>query len=132
MPTFTNSIPTDTSSGEPFSPGDVFAVHKKNKGFIPVEMFEAVNELLTEKASGSIYITIHQKEIIERFKQKIEEAEKICDIKEAFKKHWFDFEPYYEDAGWEVQYESPGYCETGPTYYRFCCRDGFSTKSSWL
>lgn len=36
-----------------------------------------------------------------------------------FDKHYLDIEPIYEEAGWEVEYDKPAYCETYDANFTF-------------
>lgn len=36
-----------------------------------------------------------------------------------FDKHWLDIEDTYRKAGWNVEYDKPGYCENYDAYFVF-------------
>lgn len=36
-----------------------------------------------------------------------------------FDNHWLDIEPIYRKAGWKVEYDKPGYCETYDANFTF-------------
>jgi hypothetical protein len=38
---------------------------------------------------------------------------------EIFKNHWLDVEEIYEEAGWQVAYDKPGYNETYEASFEF-------------
>lgn len=38
---------------------------------------------------------------------------------EIFDKGWLDIESAYRKAGWHVEYDKPGYCETYVAYWEF-------------
>ena len=81
---------------------------------IPDEVYEAFNELLAEGISTAGYCTIYQNEAIKRIQSKIE-----CERAEVFSKGWLDVEKQYIKAGWEVEYDKPGYNESYDAYFKF-------------
>ncbi len=94
-------------------------VDQKNKS-IPEKVIEVVNKLLT-LSSTSKHIVILQKDIISEL------IKNGFDEDEIFKNHWLDFESLYRDAGWNVEYDKPGFNES------YEARFIFSSKAKhWL
>lgn len=88
----------------PISPADVVA--RKSEA-IPDQVFEAVNDLIVTRWSGS--------------GAKVSQADLIVAIlagmpaitrEELFARHYLDFEDAYRKVGWCVEYDRPGYNET--------------------
>lgn len=69
-------------------------------------------DLIWDKALTSGYV-----KILEGVEEEILSAKKKLKD-EIFKKHWLDVEPIYEKAGWKVEYDKPGYNESGDAYFR--------------
>lgn len=80
---------------------------------IPDYVFDAVNTLIARKLSGKRAV-IRQCDVID-------EILKNADIERQtlFNNGWLDFEPAYRDAGWDVVYDKPGYCETYEANWKF-------------
>jgi len=102
---------------KPFTPDE--ALENKKAYGIPKEVIEAVNELLTENySSGSI--TLGQNTVMERVLSKMPGATRSL----VFARKWLDFEPIFEDFGWDVDYDKPGYCETYEATFTFTPKKG--------
>ena len=47
----------------------------------------------------------------------------VADYKEwrglLFRNHYLDIEPVYEEVGWNIIYDKPGYCESGEPTFTF-------------
>lgn len=97
---------------KPISPKEA-AVAKLNN--IPIEVIEAVNQLLCEKYSNT-RIIITQKDVIERFKKIIIERGQMIP---NFEYAWLDFEPLYRQAGWKVRYDRPAWDEEYDAFFEF-------------
>lgn len=82
---------------------------------IPDVVIETVNRMLAEKMTRGGYINLLQKDIVER----ICAASPGLHRSEVFNKGWLDFEPFYEKAGWKVQYDKPAYCESYEANFTF-------------
>jgi len=81
---------------------------------IPDEVYEAFNELLAEGISIEGYCTIYQSEAIDRIQCKLN-----CERDEVSSKGWLDVETQYIKAGWEVEYDKPGYNENYEAHFKF-------------
>ena len=84
----------------------------RTEHYIPDEITQIVNDLLAERA-GSRMITIKQKEIVER-------AEALgLNRRTIYDNHWLDFEDRFRSAGWEVDYDKPGFNEDYDAFFEF-------------
>lgn len=90
-------------SVKPISPQEI-------KKTIPDFVIEAVNELIAEKVNDKNYATVLQKHIVDRVKSKTDQD---------FDYAWLDFENIFRDAGWNVNYDKPAYCESYDAYFEF-------------
>lgn len=81
---------------------------------IPDEVIISVNELIVEKLTSSNYASFTQDELINRI---ISKSKLSRD--EIFNKHYLDFEPIYQKAGWKVEYDKPAYNETYNATFKF-------------
>lgn len=96
----------------PLKPSEV---QKKKNSTIPEVVFKVFNALIVENWSESSQsATVTQDEAVTR----ISKALKIT-RQEAFNKHYLDVEDAYSKAGWDVNYDKPGYCETYEAYFVF-------------
>lgn len=95
---------------EPIRPDEVSEAKKIQ---IPDAVFETFNELIAEKFSGNSAV-IKQVEIMDRLKQK-----GYINRQLIFDSHWLDVEGIYQQAGWTVDYEKPGYNESGEAFFTF-------------
>lgn len=92
------------------SPGDVPA---QKKATLPDFVLDEWNKLLAEKSSGGGSIHITQDEIIARLMSYTTSRQAV------FANHWLDIEPIYEEAGWTVKYDKPGYNEDYRAFFKF-------------
>lgn len=81
---------------------------------IPAFIYEAVNSFLT--ASGARFT---QNELLEalRLPRSWNGSEVTRDM--VFKYGWLDFEAAYEEKGWKVEFDRPGYNETYEAQWLF-------------
>ena len=93
------------------SPKDITA-HKQNS--IPEFVFDAFNKLIAADFSGSV-ATVKQNAVIEQ----ILASQIDIDRQTIFSNRWLDIEDVYEQAGWKVVYDKPGYNETYEAYWMF-------------
>lgn len=94
---------------------------KKKISSIPDEVFEVFNEMIAEKLRGG-YATIMQGEaalrVLNRINKNRADNDKVT-RGQLFDNGWMDVEPHYEKAGWSVEYDKPGYCETYEASFTF-------------
>lgn len=82
------------------------------KKSIPEFVFDCFNKLINKNFDGHSAV-VGQKEVTDLLG-------KFGIVSEnAFSQHWLDVEQDYRNAGWDVQYEKPGYNEPGDAYYTF-------------
>ena len=96
---------------KPISPKDVTDNLDK---IIPESIIEAVNNLIKKEFRGN-EVTILQTDIIKEARR----IDKDLTEKKIFDNKWIDFEPIFRKAGWIVEYNSPGYCESYPETFTF-------------
>ena len=100
-------------SVKPITPKEV--VGKKQKA-LPDEVIEAFNELIAENWNGSD-ASFLQKKVIKKIQQKVGagvvSGQDICD------KGWLDVESVFKKAGWNVEYDGPGFNETYAASFTF-------------
>jgi hypothetical protein len=89
---------------------------------IPDEVFEAFNELIAEKLDGNS-ATVLQKDVVARIILKIRHNDRSRSENairnQIYEYGWLDVEPAYRRAGWKVEYDKPGYCETYEASFEF-------------
>jgi hypothetical protein len=91
---------------KPISPEDLVML-------VPDFVIEAVNELIIENWNGR-EARITQDSIIGRIISK-----ESISRDEIYRRNLLNFEPIFEEAGWEVTYDKPGYCESYKAYFLF-------------
>lgn len=79
---------------------------------IPSAVYEAINQLILKNFYRDS-ATVYQKDIVRILKEQGIASSTLFD------NHWLDVEPYYEEAGWEVEYDKPGYNESYDAYFVF-------------
>lgn len=92
----------------PISPDNVQAL--KNQDIPPV-VIAAANELIVAKWTGSS-ATVKIKDLVAALASEIS-SELL------FANHWLDIEPLFRDAGWQVEFDKPGYNESYDAYFIF-------------
>lgn len=96
------------SSVEAWTPDEVRA---QKINFIPPEFVEAVNELLTKKWTGrSATIRLTDLKQLVAHKMRTNGSPNLG--KNYADEGWLDFEPIFEDKGWKVVYDRPGWDES--------------------
>lgn len=79
---------------------------------IPHQVIETFNALITENFHHGC-ATVLQKEVVSRL------VDAGLDKKEIFKRGWLDVEALFEDHGWKVNHDNPGYNETYDAVFEF-------------
>lgn len=102
-------------SVEALTPEALRAVQGKGH-HLPDAVVESVNELLI-KYGASSHIVIKQKEIEELVVTRLGVSAQVI-----YAEKWMDFEPVFRDAGWDVYYDKPAYCETYEPTFTFTKR----------
>jgi len=106
-------------SVQPIKPSEV---SKLKQTLLPDYVLEAFNELIAKEWDDRSAI-IDQDDIVTLIKQKRAtslNSEQVED--QLFDNNWLDVEPIYRLAGWKVEYDKPGYNESGRAYYTFTKR----------
>jgi hypothetical protein len=101
---------------KPLSPNEIVI---KKATSIPEFVIEAVNNVLAKEYNGSQAILL-QEDIINEI-LRIYNSTRHDDIsrEHIFKSGWLDFEGLFSQAGWNVEYDKPGYNETYPPRFTF-------------
>lgn len=83
------------------------------KEIIPEVVIKVVNRLIAQNCRDGRAI-VYQYEIIDAIKQEI-----VISSEAIIESGWLDFEPIYEAAGWQVEYDKPGYNENYKAFFLF-------------
>jgi hypothetical protein len=97
---------------KPISPDEISDLQKE---IFPAEVFDAFNELIAENFSNG-YANVEQDTVVNRI---IEKGAGNITKHEIFHRGWLNVEEVYRKAGWEVDYDKPGYNETYPASFEF-------------
>ncbi len=87
----------------PIKPREVAAVQRSQ---IPPEVIEVFNELIAKELSSNSAV-VQQEDVVKRIVEKMG-----VERKEIFDGKWLNIEAIFRNAGWKVEYDSPGYSET--------------------
>ena len=79
---------------------------------VPEVVYDCFNNLIQEKFTKDSAV-VYQKEIVALM------VESGLIQKDIFSKGWLDIEEAYRKAGWKVEYDKPGYNESGEAFFRF-------------
>jgi hypothetical protein len=94
---------------KPITPAEVGAAKAVH---IPAAVFEAFNvEIARRYSHGSAQVL--QKDVVRRL------TEGGMSRTEIFDSGWLNVEAAYETAGWKVEYDKPGYNESGEAVFKF-------------
>ena len=104
-----------------FSPADA---RKHKVQVIPAEILEATNELISTRYTPGNPISITLAEIVKLAKEKMVKNNNPQAEENFFTNHWLDIESVYEDAGWKVYFDKPGYNESYSAYFKFSEKRG--------
>jgi len=80
---------------------------------VPDAVFEVFNDLIAKAWNGRS-ATVFQKDVVDTL-----EMDYAFARDDIYDNHWLDVEPAYIEAGWKVEYDSPGYNETYPATFKF-------------
>lgn len=94
---------------QPIKPSDVA---KTKESVFPNEVLEAFNEIIATNyhRNSSCF---RQDDVVELM------VKKGLKRKDIFENHWLDVEAVYQNAGWNVEYDAPGYNESYPATFTF-------------
>lgn len=97
------------SSGRPISPNEVAAVQQEAT---PAAVFDTVNRLIAANMNGKT-ARVKQKQVVTALENQGFSRSTIFD------KGWLNFEEAYQNVGWKVSYDKPGYSESYDAYWIF-------------
>jgi hypothetical protein len=107
---------------KPITPDEVVkVVIHKAKAVIPEYVFEAFNYLIS-KNFGNGSATVMQNEVIDRIISKVNvhrHQSRAITPEYLVDNHFLDVEDVYREAGWQVEYDKPAYCETYEASFKF-------------
>ena len=104
---------------KPFTPEEAA---KSHESVIPKEVFEVFNKLLATRFSGTEVVTIKMDEVAPLICEKLKVTRN-----QLANNGWLDIEPFYRKAGWDVEYDKPGFNETYYTsFWEFRPKEGRS------
>lgn len=110
MVDFETAEPEDNEVVEAFSPEDA---RKARTGGFPNEVIRLVNAMLAKSSLAYVNPVIYQDDVVD-------ELVKLgYDRARIFADHLLDFEKLYEEKGWTVSYDKPGYSDSGKAYWVF-------------
>jgi hypothetical protein len=88
-------------------------IDEMKRDALPQLVFDVFNELIAANWNGGRAVVLQKKAaklIAERAKTATEEV---------YRRHWLDVEDAYREAGWDVDYDKPGYCEDYEATFTF-------------
>lgn len=95
----------------PIKPIKPSEVTEKKLTAIPNEMIQAVNDCIVKHWNGH-YASFSQEELIERYFEITGKFNIENNRKELFNERHLNFEPIFENEGWDIEYDKPAYNET--------------------
>lgn len=95
---------------KPISPAEA---KKSGRGGIPDEVFQVFNEYL--EMGGGRTVIIAQDEIATVISNRYSRLTREL----LFRNKWLDVEAAYRAAGWDVEYDKPGFNETYEAHWTF-------------
>lgn len=95
----------------------------KFEQYVPDQVIDSVNELIARNlgAGGRAKFTLDAFLTLVVSKMPEITRQRVLDEK------WADFEPFYEAAGWKVEFDKPAYNESYPATYEFSRKKKTST-----
>ena len=106
-----NASRKDPTAGRPLTPKEA---SEEKLSIIPSFVFDVFNAFLSTRSEQSS-IRIGQNEVV----QMLVTLKPGLDRNEVFDKGWLDIESAYRKAGWNVEFDKPGYCETYEASWEF-------------
>lgn len=95
---------------KPITPSEIT---KKKTQALPAAVFDAFNELIAKNWNGDS-ATIKQKDVAALIAAKLE-----VKLDVVYESHYLDVESLYRKAGWDVDYDKPGFNETYEATFEF-------------
>lgn len=94
---------------KPIRPSDIASI---KQDIIPAAVFDAYNELIAMNYNGGSAL-VYQADVVALIKEKMNLPDG------TFQAAWLNVEDVYEEAGWKVSYDSPGYNESYKAHFIF-------------
>lgn len=91
-------------------------VQRRKNASLPEEVFEVFNSLIQEDWNGTS-ATVMQSTAAKRIANVLG-----LTIEEVYEQRLLDIEDAYSEAGWDVDYDKPGYCEDYEPHFKFSKR----------
>ncbi len=88
-------------------------IAKQKKNDFPDTVFLAFNEHIAKKFTNKSAV-VFQDDIVADIAQRLG-----ITVQAIFENGWLNVEEIYREAGWEVEYDKPGYNESGQAFFRF-------------
>ena len=88
---------------------------------IPDEIIKVFNHLIVKNWDGRCSI-VYQDELLEVVEEAFDANGKGITrqmMQMIFDNRWLDVEPLFKEAGWNVEYDKPAYCESYPATFKF-------------
>lgn len=100
------------------APVSPYTIKKELKDF-PDEVINGFNTVIKRNWNGSS-ARVDQDEVIDEILSNYKKNLKLkMTRKKLFDDHLLDVEDVFRKAGWKVQYDKPGYCESYSAYFIF-------------
>lgn len=96
---------------EPIKPSDI---NEAKAGRIPPEIIKVFNELIAKHYSYGSATVKQEDAMILTLAQNLQWTRG-----EIYENNWFDIEPVFRAAGWDVTYDKPAYYESYGAYFTF-------------
>jgi len=95
---------------KPMKPSEVAKVRLRKLPLVVIDVFD---ELIVESWCNGEAV-VGQDEAVKRISERLK-----IPRQEVFDRHLLDVEEVYRKAGWKVEYDKPGYCETYEATFTF-------------
>lgn len=102
-----------TNKVKPISPKDAVANQKMS---IPDFVIAAFNEMISKGIGCSKSVTFKQDDVA---KLALDRAPEGTTYRTLIDNHWLDVEPLFQEQGWKVTYDKPGYNESYVATFTF-------------
>ncbi len=96
---------------KPITPSEVGRAKTQR---IPAQVFDAFNDCISKSWDGRS-ASFTQNVVVEAILERMPDMTRS----QLYEQRWLDVEDSYRAAGWEVEYDRPGYCETYAATFTF-------------
>jgi len=97
----------------PITPSEVAGLQKE---LLPPEVLESFNRFIGENLLEG-YAEVRQDDVVNDL------VARGINRAEIFSRGWLNVEDIYREAGWNVEYDKPGYNESYPATFMFSVKD---------